>query len=222
MRRRDFVALVGGAATWSLAARAQPAAELRRIGVLNLLGETDSESQAWDAVLRKRLGELGWIEGSTVRITHFWGDGTADRVKVLAKELVRLHPEVIVSITTPATAALKAETQTIPIVFAHVSDPVGSGLVASFAKPGGNVTGFVNLEASLSGKWLELMRTIAPSVSRVAFRSIHRPHPSPTTIWRHSGPPRLRQGSRRPKLPFTALRTSKPSSPSSAAKVAPD
>lgn len=142
---------------------------MRRIGVLNSLARTDLVAQDWDAALRKRLDELGWIDGHTIRLDYRWGNGSVERMQVLARELVRLDPDVLVSMTTPATAALQAETRAIPIVFAAVSDPIGSGFVASLAKPGGNITGFVDLEASLSGKWLELMRQIAPSVSRVAF-----------------------------------------------------
>jgi len=169
MNRRDFIGLLGGAATWPLVARAQPAGGMRRVGILNLLAETDTEAQAWDAAFRERLKELGWVEGRNLRLDHRWGDGNADRAELLAKELVGLDPDVLVGATTPSTAALLAQTRTIPIVFAQVSDPVGSGFVASLAKPGGNVTGFINIEASLSGKWLELMRSIAPSVSRVAI-----------------------------------------------------
>ncbi len=170
MRRREFITLLGGSAFgWSMAARAQQPDQLRRIGVLSLAGETDVESQAWDTAFRKRLDELGWINGRNVRVDYRWGAGDVARVQLLAKELVGLNPDVLVGITTPATAALQAETKTVPIVFAMVSDPIGSGFVASFAKPGGNITGFVNIEASLSGKWLELMHKIAPSASRVAM-----------------------------------------------------
>ena len=112
---------------------------------------------------------MGWVDGRNIRVDYRWGAGNVGRVQLFAKELVGLNPDVLVSITTPATAALQSETKTVPIVFAQVSDPVGSGFVASFARPGGNITGFVNIEASLSGKWLELMHRIAPSVSRVAL-----------------------------------------------------
>jgi putative ABC transport system substrate-binding protein len=112
---------------------------------------------------------LGWVDGRNIRVDYRWGAGSVDRVRLFAKELVGLNPDVLVGITTPATAALQSETKTVPIVFAMVSDPLGSGLVASFARPGGNITGFVNIEASLSGKWLELMHRIAPSVLRVAL-----------------------------------------------------
>ena len=170
VRRRTFISLLGGAAAvWPLAARAQQGGGMRRIGVLNGLSETDAEAQAWDAAFRKRLDELGWIDGRNVRIDYRWGAGSVDRMQLFAKELVRLSPDVMLAVTTPATAALQRETRAIPIVFAIVSDPVGSGFVASLANPGGNITGFVNIEASLSGKWLELLREIAPAIARVRF-----------------------------------------------------
>jgi putative ABC transport system substrate-binding protein len=170
MRRRKFIMLLGGSVfAWPLAAPAQQPEQLRRIGVLSLFAETDAEAQAQDAAFRKRLTDLGWVDGRNIRVDYRWGAGSVDRVRLFAKELIRLNPDVLVGITTPATAALQAETRTIPIVFAHVSDPIGSGFIASFARPGGNITGFVNIEASLSGKWLELMHRIAPSVSRVAL-----------------------------------------------------
>jgi putative tryptophan/tyrosine transport system substrate-binding protein len=170
MRRRDFITLVGGVAVgWPLAAHAQQPERVRRIGVLNGFAETDAEIQSWDAAFRQRLDELGWIDGRNIHMDYRWGAGSVDRTQVLAKELVRLNPDVILAVGTPATAALQAETHTIAIVIATVSDPVGSGFVASLANPGGNITGFINFEASLSGKWLELMREIAPQVSRVGF-----------------------------------------------------
>jgi putative tryptophan/tyrosine transport system substrate-binding protein len=171
MRRREFIALLGSSSAfvWPLAARAQQADQLRRVGVLSLFAETDVESQAEDSAFRKRLDELGWVNGRNVRVDYRWGAGNVERVQSFAKELVGLNPDVLVAISTPATAALQAQTKTVPIVFAMVSDPIGSGFVASFAKPGGNITGFINIEASLSGKWLELMHRIAPSVSRVAM-----------------------------------------------------
>jgi ABC-type uncharacterized transport system substrate-binding protein len=169
MRRRDFLSVIAGATAWPLAARSQQSEQLRRIGFLQLLAETDVESQAQATVFRKRLAELGWTDGRNIRVDYRWGAGNVARVQMFAKELVGLNPDVLVGVTTPSTAALQSETKTVPIVFAMVSDPLGSGFVASFARPGGNITGFVNIEASLSGKWLELMHRIAPSVSRVAM-----------------------------------------------------
>jgi putative ABC transport system substrate-binding protein len=170
VRRREFIGLVASAPfAWPLGGRAQQSEQSRRIGVLNSLAETDLQAQAWDAAFRKRLDELGWIGGRNIQIDYRWGAGSVERLQAFAKELVRLNPDALVAITTPAAVALQAQTRAIPIVFAAVSDPIGSGLVASLAKPGGNLTGFIDIEASLSGKWLELMRQIAPSVARVAF-----------------------------------------------------
>ena len=170
MRRRDFISLAGGAAViWPLVAHGQQPERMRRIGVLSSLAETDPEAQAWDAAFRTRLIELQWIDGRNVHIEYRWGAGSVDRMQLFAKELVRLNPDVLVTISTPATAALQAETRTIPIVFAWVSDPVGSRFVSSLANPGGNITGFINIEASVIGKWLTLMREIAPQVSRIGF-----------------------------------------------------
>jgi len=170
MRRREFITLiVGASAVWPLAARAQQTEQKRRIGVLSSLAETDLEAQAWDTAFRKQLIELGWIEGRNIHLDYRWAAGELERLQEFAKELIRLNPDVLVSISTPATAALQAETNVVPIVFAVVSDPVGSGFVASLAKPGGHITGFTTLEGSLSGKWLELMRDVAPNVKRVGF-----------------------------------------------------
>jgi putative ABC transport system substrate-binding protein len=121
------------------------------------------------AAFRKRLDDLGWVDGRTVRIDYRWGAGNVERMQQFSRELVRLEPDVLLGVTTPATAALQRDTRTIPIVFAIVSDPVGSGFVASLAKPGGNITGFIDIEGSLSGKWLELLREVAPHLSRAAF-----------------------------------------------------
>ena len=178
MRRREFIAALGSApAAWPLAALAQQSARTRRIGVLSSLAETDVEAQAWDAAFRKRLVELGWVDGRDVRIDYRWGAGSVDRMHLFARELVQLNPDALVTISTPATAALQAETRTIPIVFAWVSDPVGSGFVSSLAHPGGNITGFLNIEASVIGKWLSLMREIAPRVSRIGF--LYNPQTAP-------------------------------------------
>jgi putative tryptophan/tyrosine transport system substrate-binding protein len=178
MRRREFITFLGGGTVaWSLAAYAQQPERVRRIGSLTAFAETDMEVQTWYAAFRKRLDELGWVEGHNIHIDYRWGAGNVERMQVFAKELVRLNPEVILSGTTPATAALQAETHTIPIVFAGVSDPVGSGFVAGLARPGGNITGFINLEASLVSKWLDLMHKTAPHVSRVAF--MYNPNTAP-------------------------------------------
>ena len=169
MRRRDLVKVIAGAAVWPIAAHAQQPEKMRRIGVLSSLAETDPEAHAWDDAFRSRLIELHWIDGRNVHIDYRWGAGDVDRMRQFAPELVRLNPDVLVGISTPATAALQAATRIIPIVFAWVSDPVGSGFVSSLANPGGNITGFLNIKSSVIGKWLALMHEIAPQVSRIGF-----------------------------------------------------
>ena len=169
MNKRAFITLLGGAAAWPVAARAQQTERIRRVAVLNTLAETDIEVQAWDAAFRRQLEELGWVNGRNIHFEYRWSAGSIERTQLFAKELVQLRPDAILAVTTPATAALQKETHTIPIVFAIVSDPVGSGFVASLANPGGNITGFINIEGSLPGKWLDLLREVAPRVSRIAF-----------------------------------------------------
>src|SRR5215472_7935275 len=137
MRRREFITLLGGAAiAWPFGASAQQVEQTRRVGILNSLAETDAEPQAWDATFRKRLNELGWIEGRNIELDYRWAAGKVERLQEFAKELLALKPDMLVSVSTPATAALQAETKRTPIVFAVVSDPVGSGFVASLANPG--------------------------------------------------------------------------------------
>jgi ABC-type uncharacterized transport system substrate-binding protein len=168
MRRREFIALLGSTAAWPIAARAQPAAQVRQIGVLMGYAEDDPEAQSRLRAFRHGLAGLGWSEGQNLRTDIRWSRGDINRASELAKELVATKPDVILSNTTPVTAALQRETRTISIVFVVVSDPVGSGFVQSLPRPGGNMTGFVNLEASLVEKWLELLKEIAPRVTRVA------------------------------------------------------
>ncbi len=169
MRRREFITLfVGATATWPLGARAQES--MRHIGVLMGYPKGDSEAEAYIAAFRDGLQKLGWTEGRNIRIDIRWATPRdAESMQRLAKELVALQPEVILSHTTPTTAALLQQTRTIPIVFALVSDPVGSGFVASFPRPGGNVTGFDVSEPTQAGKWVELLKEIAPRVARVAM-----------------------------------------------------
>jgi putative tryptophan/tyrosine transport system substrate-binding protein len=170
MRRREFITLLGGAAVaWPLAARAQQSDRMRRIGVLMGHDENNSEAQAWVAAFREALQKLGWTEGRNISIDTRWGRADTEVIQRFAQELVALRPDLILSQTTPTTAALLQQTRTIPIVFAMVSDPVGSGFVASVSRPGGHVTGFVTLEDTLAGKWLELLKEIAPRVGRVAL-----------------------------------------------------
>jgi ABC-type uncharacterized transport system substrate-binding protein len=178
--RRQFISALGGVGVaWPLAARAQQVERVRRVGVLTTFADSDALAQGWDAAFRKGLDESGWHNGRNVQINYRWAAGDADRLWAFAKELVVLQPDVIFAVTTPTVAALLRETHMLPIVFAQVSDPVGSGFVASLARPGGNVTGFtnINIESSMGGKWLELVKEIAPAVRRVAM--IYNPPTSP-------------------------------------------
>jgi len=175
--RREFIILLGGAAVaWSRATMAQQTT--RRIGVLMAIAESDAEGQARLQSFRTRMRELGWTDGDNIRLDYRWAAGVADRFRTAAAELVGLKPDVILAETTPAVAALQRETQTIPIVFVRINDPIGSGFVQSLARPGGNLTGFTNFEFSMGGKWLELLKEIAPSVTRVAlvFNPITAPY----------------------------------------------
>jgi putative ABC transport system substrate-binding protein len=169
MRRREFITLIGGAASWPLVARAQPAERVRRIGVLVGLAENDPIAQPRIAAFQRGLQELGWREGQNVRVDFRFAAADPERMKAYASELVELAPDAILAMTTPVTAALLRQTRTIPIVFVVVSDPVGSGFIESLARPGRNATGFVNLESTLVEKWLELLKEIAPKVSRAAM-----------------------------------------------------
>jgi putative tryptophan/tyrosine transport system substrate-binding protein len=169
MRRREFISLLGGAAAWPLAARAQQGERMRRIGVLMSFAESDPEAQARVAAFREGLQKLGWTEGRNIRIDTRWATANVESIQRFAKELLALQPELVLSATTPTTAALLQQTRTVPIIFAVVSDPVGSGFVESYARPDGNVTGFTNFEPTIAGKWLELLKEIAPRVERVAF-----------------------------------------------------
>jgi putative ABC transport system substrate-binding protein len=171
MKRREFIAHLGSAVTaWPIAARAQQPDRVRRIGVLMGFAESDSEGQAFIAAFREGLQKLGWSKGGNTRIDARWAAPTdVDLMQRFANELVALAPDVILASTTPTTTALLQQTRTIPIVFAIVSDPVGSGFVASFPRPGGNVTGFNVSEPTLVGKLLELLKEIAPRVVRVAM-----------------------------------------------------
>jgi ABC-type uncharacterized transport system substrate-binding protein len=169
MRRREFIALLGAATAWPLPLTAQQAERLRRIGVLSGLAENDPEGHVRVAAFREGLQKLGWTEGRNVRIDIRWGTPEAETMQWFAKELVALQPDLIVTQNTPGTAAMLQQTGVIPIIFVNVVDPVGSGFVANFPRPGGNVTGFVSLEPTMAGKWLELLKEIEPRVVRVAF-----------------------------------------------------
>jgi putative ABC transport system substrate-binding protein len=169
-RRKFLATLLGVAAVaWPMAARAQQAERVMRIGVLMAYAESDPEAQAWVAAFREGLQKLGWAEGRNIRIETRWATADVESIQRFAKELVALQPELVVSTSTPSTAWLLQQTRTIPIIFTNVSDPVGSGFVASLPRPGGNATGFSTIEGSLGGKWLELVKEIAPRVARVAL-----------------------------------------------------
>jgi putative tryptophan/tyrosine transport system substrate-binding protein len=172
MRRREFISFLGGAAAlWPVAARAQQSTDLHRIGALFANPEDDPEVKLQVARFEDELAKLGWAEGRTIHIEYRFGGapGNVDQYLVLAEELVGLKPELIITQTTSATAALQRATQTIPIVFTRVSDPVGSGFVASLAQPGGDLTGLLQYEPGVMGKWLAMLKEIAPRLTSVAF-----------------------------------------------------
>ena len=168
MKRRSFITLLGGAAAaWPVVARAQQGERVRRIGVL--MGAADgSDGQARIASFLQGLRQLGWVDGRSVQIDYRWGAGDADRIRKYVAELTALAPDVILSSGTASTGPLIQASRNVPIVFANVVDPVGAGFVDSMAQPGGNATGFVMFEYSLAGKWLELLKEIAPDVRRAA------------------------------------------------------
>jgi putative ABC transport system substrate-binding protein len=170
MGRREFITLLGGAAAaWPLPARAQQADGVRRVGMLSNLAESDSEAQAPVAALHQALAELGWVDGRNLRIDHRWAANDPRRLAAFAKELLGLQPDVVIGHTTPSVIALRKETDTIPIVFVQISDPIGTGFITNLARPGGNITGFTNFESSMGGKWVEMLKEIAPGVVRVAL-----------------------------------------------------
>jgi putative ABC transport system substrate-binding protein len=169
MRRRQFITLLGGAAAWPLSARAQQSGQVRRVGVLVGYAESDLMAQHRISAFQRGLQELGWREGHNIRLDVRFAAADPDRMRAYATELVGMVPDVILAQTTPITAALLRQSRTIPIVFVIVSDPVGSGFIESLARPGRNATGFVNLESTLVEKWVELLKEIAPKVSRAAM-----------------------------------------------------
>jgi putative ABC transport system substrate-binding protein len=172
MRRREFIAFVGGVGAWPFApyvAMAQPSDRVRQIAMLSGFSATDPEAQARIAVLQEGLKELGWIEGRNLSIEFRWGTGGAEQMRASARQLVSLKPDLILGMTTPAVTALLQETNSIPIVFVNIVDPLGRGLISNMARPGGNITGFLNFEFSMGGKWLETLTRIAPAIKRVAL-----------------------------------------------------
>jgi putative ABC transport system substrate-binding protein len=169
MRRREFISLLGGAAAWPLATRAQQGDRVRRIGVLPALDENDPVWKPRLSAFTQALADLGWTDGRNVRIDLRWGGGDSNRIRAIAQEVVSLQPDIILTNATPATIAVQRETQALPIVFVNVSDPVAQRIVTRLDRPGGNVTGFANYEATLGGKWLQLLSEIAPGLKRAAI-----------------------------------------------------
>ena len=169
MRRREFITLIGGAATsWPLTARAQQSGRIRQIGVLLYWSSSNPEGQAGLAAFQKVLQQGGWTDGVNIRFDIRWSEENAERIRRNAAELVALTPDVILANATPSVTALQSLTHSVSIVFVTVSDPVGAGIIESIARPGGNVTGFMNFEYSLSGKWFELLTQVMPRLGRAA------------------------------------------------------
>jgi len=185
MRRREFIGLLGGAAAaWPLAAREKQDERMRRIGVLMGYPEGDPKAQANVTALLQGLQSLGWIEGRNLQSNYRWAGGDPDKARTFARELIATTPDVMVTSTNQVTRILQQETQTIPIVFAFVGDPVGSGFVASLAHPGKNITGLANFENSIGGKWVELFKEIAPRAGRVGF--VFNPDAAPNVGFFHA------------------------------------
>ena len=185
MRRREFITLLGGAAAaWPLAARAKQAERMQRIGVLMGYPEGDPQAQANVTALSQGLQSLGWIEGRNVQIDYRWAGGDPDKARTFARELIAMTPDVMLPSTNQVTRIVQQETQTIPIVFAFVGDPVGSGFAASLARPGKNITGFANFENSIGGKWVELFKEITPRAGRVGF--VFNPDAAPNVGFFHA------------------------------------
>jgi putative ABC transport system substrate-binding protein len=168
MKRREFISLLGGAATWPLAAHAQQPERMWRVGALSGTGGDDPASQERLSVFLQEMNKLGWTVGRNLRLEERWGAGNVEHLRKQAMELIALAPDAILASGTVAMPPLLQATRTVPIVFINVADPVGAGFINSLARPGGNVTGFMQFEYSLSGKWLELLKEIAPNIKRVA------------------------------------------------------
>jgi putative ABC transport system substrate-binding protein len=199
--RRDFITGLGGAAAWPLAAQAQQGNRMRRIGVLMPGDENDPEQKRRLSVFTQALAGLGWTDGRNVRMDLRWAGGDTNRMRALAQESVGLKPDIIATTSTAATVALQRETRTIPIVFMNVADPVASGLVARLDRPSGNITGFANLEATLGGKWLELLSEIAPGLKRAAI--MFNPDTTPASVYMPSFETATRSLNVAPSLPLT-------------------
>ena len=175
MRRRDFIAALG--CVMPSITLAQPLLRPKRVGILMAVQEDDPEGQARVAAFIKEFGRLGWSAGRNVEIHERWGRADRDRIQRLAKELVALRPDVILSNTTPVTASLQRQTQAIPIVFTIVADPIGDGFVTSLSQPQGNITGFINFENTMAGKWVQLLKEVVPAITHVA--AIFNPETAP-------------------------------------------
>jgi putative tryptophan/tyrosine transport system substrate-binding protein len=186
MKRRAFITLLGGAtAAWPLAARAQQAERVRRIGVLMSFAANDPEGQLRIAAFEKGMRDLGWTEGRNLQIEYRWAPGdAANLLRSQATELLRTTPDLILANSTPVTLALQEQGHTVPVVFVQVTDPVGQGLVASLARPGGNLTGFTSFEFSIGTKWLEMLKVIAPDITRVALVFNPKTAPFADLFWR--------------------------------------
>jgi len=186
VKRREFIALLGGAAAaWPLAAHAQRE-KMRRIGVLSTFAESDPEAQSLVETLDQTLQELGWVEGRNLRIDRRWAAGNPGRIEGFVKTLIELEPDVFVAHGTPAVSALQKQTRNIPIVFVQVTDPIGAGFITNLAHPGGNITGFTTYEPSMVGKWGEMLKEMAPAISRIAF--LFNPETAPYVMRYFQGP----------------------------------
>ena len=181
MKRREFLSILGGVVIASRPVAVPAQDRVQRVGMLMGLGESDSQSQARLAAFRKAMAELNWKEGANLRLEVRWGADDAAQIQAQVAEVVALAPDVIVGTVTPVMRALKQATETIPIVFAGLSDPVGDGIVASLARPGGNITGFSNFDAPMAGKWLQLLKEFSPATARVAI--LYNPETAPHSIF---------------------------------------
>jgi putative tryptophan/tyrosine transport system substrate-binding protein len=180
MRRRDFISVLGGAVAWPIAARAQQPGGMKRVAILNGNPEVPA-TRARVAAFQQALGDAGWREGRNISFDVRWGGADAARIDAYAAELVKLNPDVILATNTPTARALKLATDTIPIVFAGLSDPIGDGIVASLGKPGGNITGFTSFNAPIAGKWLELVKELSPVTALTGV--IYNPQTAPYGIF---------------------------------------
>ena len=209
MKRRELITLLGAAAAWPLAARAQQGERVRRIGVLMNLAADDPEALARLAAFHQGLQEAGWVVGRNIRIDYRWGAGDADRFRRYAAELVALVPEVVLATSGSTVPWLLQATRSVPIVFTQTPDPVGAGFFASLAHPGGNVTGFTNFDYSIGGKFLELLKDIAPRVTRAAVlrdpcwgRPVGRNPDRSSVVWGGVAPSRCARCRRNRTRPY--------------------